>query len=112
MLSRLDTVERDGQLDFEEFTAAFKGMAAHEIDVRLFGAVSDALKTLLKRFLVRAFCLMFARMGVQISSIRRKMLDIRSEITAERAATSAAEQAAATDAAKIGNNTSAPPVTT
>ena len=33
VLQRLDTVERDGQLDFEEFRAAFKDMAASEIDV-------------------------------------------------------------------------------
>ncbi len=70
VLERLDTVERDGQLDFQEFCAAFKGMAACEIDE---------------------------------SSIRSKMLDIHTEIAAERRAKSAAEQAAATDAQKIAS---------
>ena len=47
VLARLDTVDRDGQLDFEEFTAAFQHMAAHEIDV------SCVIVALIWAFLIR-----------------------------------------------------------
>jgi hypothetical protein len=38
LLGQLDAGERDGVIDFDEFTAAFRHLRAHEIDARQLGA--------------------------------------------------------------------------